>query len=39
MLFFAVGEYLQDVALDRSRKAIESLVGIRPDTANLKGTQ
>jgi Cd2+/Zn2+-exporting ATPase len=36
MLFFAVGEYLQDLALDRSRKAIESLVGIRPDTANLE---
>ncbi len=36
MLFFAVGEYLQDLALDKSRKAIASLVGIRPDTANLK---
>ena len=36
MLFFAVGEYLQDLALDKSRKAIANLVDIRPDTANLK---
>ena len=36
MLFFAVGEYLQDLALDRSTKSIASLVGILPDTANLK---
>lgn len=36
MLFFAVGEYLQDLALDKSRKAIASLVDIRPDTASLK---
>ncbi len=36
MLFFAVGEYLQDIAVSKSRKAIASLIGIRPDTANLK---
>ncbi len=37
MLFFAVGEYLQDIALSKSRKAIASLIGIRPDTANTQG--
>ncbi len=36
MLFFTVGEYLQDMAVSKSRKAIASLVDIRPDTANLK---
>jgi Cd2+/Zn2+-exporting ATPase len=36
MLFFDVGEYLQDLALDKSRKAIASLIEIRPDSANLK---
>jgi len=36
MLFFKVGELLQDMALNRSRKSIKSLVEIRPDYANLK---
>lgn len=36
MLFFRVGELLQDVALDRSRRSIKSLIEIRPDYANLK---
>lgn len=36
MLFFKVGELLEDIALDRSRKSIKSLVEIRPDYANLK---
>jgi len=36
MLFFKVGELFQDIALNRSRKSIKSLMGIRPDYANLK---
>jgi len=36
MLFFKVGELFQDVALNRSRKSIKSLMQIRPDYANLK---
>lgn len=36
MLFFRVGELLQDIALDRSRRSIKSLIEIRPDYANLK---
>ncbi|NLS45507.1 MAG: cadmium-translocating P-type ATPase [Firmicutes bacterium] len=36
MLFFSIGEYLQDLAVGKSKKAIESLVDVRPDIANLK---
>jgi len=36
MLFYAVGEYLQDRAVDRSRRSIAALLNIRPDHANLK---
>jgi len=36
MLFFKVGEIAQNIALNRSRKSIKSLVEIRPDYANLK---
>jgi len=36
MLFFKVGELFQDIALNRSRKSIKSLLEIRPDYANLK---
>lgn len=36
MLFFKVGELFQDMALNRSRKSIKSLMEIRPDYANLK---
>ena len=36
MLFFKVGELLQDIALDKSRRSIKSLLEIRPDYANLK---
>ena len=36
MLFFKIGELLQDIALNRSRKSIRSLMEIRPDYANLK---
>lgn len=36
MLFYAVGEYLQDRAVDRSRRSISSLMDIRPAYANLR---
>lgn len=36
MLFYKVGEYFQDMAVENSRKSIESLMDIRPDYANLK---
>lgn len=35
MLFFQVGEFFQDLAVNRSRKSISSLMDIRSDTANL----
>lgn len=35
MLFYQVGEMFQDIAVDRSRKSISSLMNIRPDYANL----
>ena len=36
MVFYQVGELLQDSAVDRSRRSISKLVDIRPDYANLK---
>lgn len=36
MLFYQVGEFFQDLAVDRSRRSIASLMDIRPDYANLK---
>jgi len=36
MLFFRIGEFFQDLAVDRSRKSITKLMDIRPDFANLK---
>ncbi|WP_455538824.1 heavy metal translocating P-type ATPase [Terrisporobacter sp.] len=36
MLFYKIGEYLQDLAVDNSRKSISELMQIRPDVANLK---
>ena len=36
MLFYRVGELLQDIAVDKSRKSITALMDIRPDNANLK---
>lgn len=36
MLFYQVGELLQDIAVNRSRKSISALMDIRPDYANLK---
>lgn len=35
MLFFQIGEWIQDLAVSRSRKSITSLMDIRVDTANL----
>ncbi|MDP2718821.1 MAG: heavy metal translocating P-type ATPase [Dehalococcoidia bacterium] len=36
MLFFKVGELLQELSVNRSRRSIKSLLDIRPDYANLK---
>ena len=36
MLFFRVGEFLQDLALNRSRRSVKSLLEMRPTFANLK---
>lgn len=36
MLFYQVGEFFQDLAVNRSRKSISALMDIRPDYANLK---
>lgn len=33
MLFYQVGEFFQDLAVDRSRRSIADLMDIRPDTA------
>lgn len=36
MLFYRVGEFIQGIAVNRSRKSISELMDIRPDYANLK---
>lgn len=36
MLFYQIGEFFQDAAVNRSRKSITSLMDIRPDFANVK---
>ena len=36
MLFYQIGEFFQDVAVNRSRKSIADLMDIRPDFANVK---
>lgn len=36
MLFYQVGEFFQNMAVNRSRKSITALMDIRPDFANLK---
>ncbi|HTL90116.1 MAG TPA: heavy metal translocating P-type ATPase, partial [Leptolyngbya sp.] len=36
MLFYKVGELFQESAVSRSRRSIQSLLAIRPDSANLK---
>ncbi len=35
MLFFNIGEFLQDLAVDRSMDSIESLLKIKPDNARI----
>lgn len=35
MLFYVVGELMQDLAVNRSRRSIKSLLEIKPDYANL----
>lgn len=36
MIFYRIGEYLEDLAVDHSRRSITELMNIRPDYANLK---
>ncbi|MEW6622918.1 MAG: heavy metal translocating P-type ATPase [Bacillota bacterium] len=36
MLFYQIGEYFQDLAVQRSRRSIKALMNIRPEFANLK---
>nr|WP_288054081.1 heavy metal translocating P-type ATPase [Caloranaerobacter azorensis] len=36
MLFYQIGEFMQDLAVNRSRKSIAKLMDIRPDYANIK---
>ena len=36
MLFYQVGEFFQDLAVERSRKSISELMDIRPDVATVK---
>ncbi len=36
MMFYQVGELFQDYAVNHSRRAIKSLIAIKPDYANLK---
>ncbi len=36
MLFYAVGEHFQDLAVDRSRRSIAALLDIKPEYATLK---
>ena len=36
MLFYQIGEMFQSLAVNRSRKSIQSLMNIRPDYANLE---
>lgn len=35
MLFYSVGEYVQDLAIGRSRRSISALMDLRPDAARL----
>jgi Cd2+/Zn2+-exporting ATPase len=35
MLFYSVGEYLEDLSVDRSRRSVESLLRLRPAYAHL----
>ena len=35
MLFYKIGEYFQDLAVDKSRKSIKALVDVKPQYANI----
>ena len=35
MLFYSIGEYFQDRAVDQSKKSIEAMSGLRPEIANV----
>ena len=35
MLFYQVGEFVQDLSISRSRRSVKALLEIRPDSANL----
>lgn len=35
MIFYMVGEFLQGLSVDRSRRSIQSLLAVRPDRANV----
>jgi len=35
MLFYQVGEFFQDLAVDRSRRSIKALINIKPDIAHV----
>ena len=35
MLLYTIGEYLQEKAVEKSKKSISELMGLRPDTANV----
>lgn len=34
-IFYRIGEYFEDMAVDKSKKTISSLMAIRPDSANI----
>lgn len=36
MLFYEIGEFFQDLAVDKSRKSIASLMNIKPESASVK---
>ena len=36
MIFYQVGEFFQDIAVNRSRRSIKKLMSIRPDVATIK---
>ena len=38
MLFYQLGEWFQSVAVGKSRRSIRALMDIRPDSANLEGS-
>ncbi|NLP00636.1 MAG: cadmium-translocating P-type ATPase [Clostridiaceae bacterium] len=39
MMFYQIGELFQDYAVDHSKRAIKSLIAIKPDYANIKTSE